>query len=201
MKSDVIHLTSEGVGFDDALSQSELVAKYKSLPEKSALHLRLLTEEMVGMMHALTGEREADFWIDDNDGVFALHLQVETNMNAEMRRKLLSATKSGSNSAAKGVIGKMRDLFERLIEPENGEIASDVLIGLNMTYANADFGNLSAAMAGLWSLNRYRSAVKEGKAPAENWDELEKSVIARLADDVQIGISGQNVEMVIYKKF
>ena len=56
-------------------------------------------------------------------------------------------------------------------------------------------------MAGLWSLNRYRSAVKEGKAPAENWDELEKSVIARLADDVQIGISGQNVEMVIYKKF
>ncbi|MCR5264416.1 MAG: hypothetical protein K6D94_11105 [Clostridiales bacterium] len=201
MKSDVIHLTSEGVGFDDALSQSELVAKYKSLPEKSALHLRLLTEEMVGMMHALTGEREADFWIDDNDGVFALHLQVETNMNAEMRRKLLAATKSGSNSAAKGVIGKMRDLFERLIEPENGEIASDVLIGLNMTYANADFGNLSAAMAGLWSLNRYRSAVKEGKAPAENWDELEKSVIARLADDVQIGISGQNVEMVIYKKF
>lgn len=200
MKSDVIHLTNEGVGFDDALAQAELVAKFKSLPEKSALHLRLLTEEMVGMMHALTGEREADFWIDDKDGVFALHLQAQTNMNAEMRKNLLAASKSGSNSAAKGIVGKMRDLFDRLIEPVDGDM-SGVLVGLNVNYANADFGSYSAALAGLWTLNNYKSALKEGHAPQENWDELEKSVLARLADDVQIGISGQNVEMIIYKKF
>jgi len=200
MKSDVIHVTNEGAGFDEALDQAEAVARYRALDRKSAIQLRLLTEEMMGMMRALTGEREADFWIDDKDGVFALHLQAQTNMNAEMRKNLLAASKSGANSAAKGIVGKMRDLFDRLIEPVDGDM-SGVLVGLNVNYANADFGSYSAALAGLWTLNNYKSALKEGHAPQENWDELEKSVLARLADDVQIGISGQNVEMIIYKKF
>ena len=55
--------------------------------------------------------------------------------------------------------------------------------------------------AGLWSMNRYMAAVKEGRTPAEDWDELEKSVVANLADEVRIGIAGQDVEMVISKKF
>ena len=50
-------------------------------------------------------------------------------------------------------------------------------------------------------MNRYVAAVKEGRTPAEDWDELEKSVVANLADDVRIGIAGQDVEMVISKKF
>ena len=34
----------------------------------------------------------------------------------------------------------------------------------------------------------------------EEWDELEKSIIANLADDVTVGINGNNVEMIITKK-
>ncbi len=201
VKSDVIHVTNEGAGFDEALAQAELVAQFKGLPKKSTLHLRLLTEEMMGMMRALTGEREADFWIEDEDSVFTLHLEAQTAMNAEMRKNLLAASTSGENSAVRGVTGKLRDLFERFMEPENRAIADDLAAGMNMAYAGADFGNLSAAAAGIWSLNLYKKAAKEGHTPQENWDELEKSVLARLADDVQIGIRGTNVEMVISKKF
>ncbi|MBQ4341715.1 MAG: hypothetical protein II756_04310, partial [Clostridia bacterium] len=117
MRSDVIHVTNGGRGFEEALSQAELVARYKGLPNKSALHLRLLAEEMLGMMNALTGEREADFWIDDEDGVFTLHLQAEAEMNAKLRKNLLAVSTSGVNAAAKGVTGKVRDLFERMLEP------------------------------------------------------------------------------------
>ena len=197
MKSDVIHVTNEGAGFDEALAQAEAVARFRAFDRKSSLHLRLLTEEMMGMMRALTGEREADFWIDDADGVLGLHLRLKTSMNGEMRKKLLAASTSGENSAAKGVTGKIRDLFERIIEPENGSIANDLVTGMDYAYSGANYGSLSVAPAGLWSMNRYKAAVKEGRAPQENWDELEKSVIANLADDVQIGIAGQNVEMVI----
>ena len=201
MKSDVIHVTTEGEGLEEALAQADGVARFRQLDRKNALHLRLLTEEMMGMMRALTGEREADFWIDDKDGVCTLHLQVNTVMNAEMRKKLLSASSSGENSAAKGVTGKLRDLFERFIEPENGEIANDLMTGMDYVYSGGDFRTLSVATAGLWSMSRYKAAVKEGRAPAEDWDELEKSVVAKIADDVQIGIAGQSVEMTITKKF
>ena len=201
MKSDVIHVTNEGVGAEEALAQAELVAQFKALPKKSALHLRLLTEEMMGMMRALTGEREADFWIEDEDGVCTLHLEAQAAMNAEMRKKLLDAASSGENSAVRGVTGKLRDLFERFMEPANGAVSKDLAAGMNMPFTGGDFGNLSAAAAGIWSLNRYKNAAKEGHMPQENWDELEKSVLAKLADDVQIGIRGTAVEMVISKKF
>ena len=201
MKSDVIHVTNEGVGFDEALAQAELVAAFKALPKKDALHLRLLTEEMMGMMRALTGEREADFWIEDEDSVFTLHLQAQAAMNAEMRKNLLAVSKTGENTAVKGVTGKLREMFERFLEPEGTGIESDLATGLNPAFYGADFGSLSVAAAGLWSMSRYRAAAKEGSTPQEDWDELEKSVLGRLADDVQIGIMAQNVEMVIVKSF
>jgi hypothetical protein len=55
MKSDVIHVTNEGAGFDKALAQAEATARFLDLDRRDALHLRLLTEEMTGMMRALTG--------------------------------------------------------------------------------------------------------------------------------------------------
>ena len=201
MKSDVIHVTNEGAGFDEALTQAEAVARFRQIEGKGALHLRLLTEEMLGMMRAMTGERDADFWIDDADGTVDLHLAVKMPMTAETREKLLSVTTDGTNSAAKGVTGKLRDLVERLLEPENDRIPDDLFTGMDYAYSGGDFGTLSVAAAGLWSMNRYRAAAEEGRTPREDWDELEKSVVARLADDVKIGIAGRNVEMIISKKF
>ena len=84
---------------------------------------------------------------------------------------------------------------------ETATIAGDLAIGMDYAYSGADFGTLSVAAAGLWSMNRYKAAVKDGRAPEEDWDELEKSIVANIADDVQIGIAGQDVEMVIIKKF
>ena len=199
MRSDVIHVTNEGSGIGKALAEVELVASYKALPQKQALHLRLLTEEMMGMMRALTGEREADFWIDDEDGTFRLHLEVQTIMNAEMRKKLLSASSKGENTAAKGVMGKIRDLFERFLEPSDGQFSSAYLAGL--TYTGADFHEMSSEPLWMWSFNQYKSYVMESGAKNEAWDELEKSIVARLADEVKIGVTSRNVEMVIYKKY
>ena len=57
-----------------ALAQAEKVAAYKGLTGKNALHLRLLAEEMMGMMRSITGETEGKFWIEDESGEFRLHL-------------------------------------------------------------------------------------------------------------------------------
>ena len=75
MKSDTIHVMNDGTGIEEALAQVEHVSAFKGLPEKGGLHLRLLAEEMLGMMHALTGQKEADFWIDDEEGPFRLTMR------------------------------------------------------------------------------------------------------------------------------
>ena len=55
-----------------------------------------------------------------------------------------------------------------------------------------------------WSLLRYQnslSAMKEDKPEAaEAWDELEKSVVSSVADDVKVNIQGFQTEMIIIKK-
>ncbi len=50
MKSDVIKLTMAGDGIEDALHAASDSAAYRGLGKKEALHLRLLTEEMLGML-------------------------------------------------------------------------------------------------------------------------------------------------------
>ena len=50
-----------------------------------------------------------------------------------------------------------------------------------------------------WSLNKYRNVVK--KEDKEDWDELEKSIIANLADDVIVGVKGKQANIVVVKKF
>ena len=53
-----------------------------------------------------------------------------------------------------------------------------------------------------WSLQEYRSAIEERKELAvEPWDELEKSITAKLADEIKIFINGDQVEMEIDKAF
>ncbi|MBR0157233.1 MAG: hypothetical protein IJM20_06930 [Clostridia bacterium] len=201
MRSDTIHVTNGGAGFGEALSQAERVAAFKGLDAKSAIHLRLLTEEMMGIMHALTGEKEADFWIDDEGGEFSLHLSANAEMDSEMRKKLLSVSKSGKNDAARGVTGKLRDLFERFMAPGDMSIGQSLAAGLYCESIDPEFGMTRMVPGDYWSLRRYSDSLDRTAGPDENWDELEKSVVARLADDVRIGIKGRDVEITIIKRF
>ncbi|MBR0121787.1 MAG: hypothetical protein IJM10_08385 [Clostridia bacterium] len=189
MKSDVIHVTNEGEGVAEAIKQAEAVAAFRSLSKKDSIHLNLLTEEMMGMMQALTDKREADFWIESENRSFMLHLRTETAMNAEMREKLLSASTSGTNAAAKGVMGKIRDIFNRIIEPADANIPSGFSAGWSFSE--------SGQVVNVWSLNTFK--INATDSDKEEWDELEKSIIANIADEIKIGISGNTVEMIVYK--
>ena len=62
-----------------------------------------------------------------------------------------------------------------------------------------------AGFAGdVWSMQKMRDEAEqaEGEPEAEEVkDELEKSIVARLADDIRVGIRGDKAEVVIEKVF
>ncbi len=195
MRTDIIHVTSTGTGMEEALAQAELVAAYRHYSAKSALQLRLLSEEMLGLMQAMTGSRDADYWIDAEKDACKLHLSMPVIMNADMRQRLLSLSSRGKNAAARGVMGKIRSLLERMTEPVSSDFAVDYAAGLNIP------GGVSANQMGpLWSFNRYKASLGE-KKPTEEWDELEKSVVGKLADEAEIAIADNTVELIISKSF
>ena len=112
MKTDVITVSSRGKRMESALGLVDKVAAYKELPPKSALHLRLLAEEMMQMMRSITGETEGQFWIEDEHGEYQLHLQVATRLSTEKREQLLSVSASGKNESAHGIMGRLREFFD-----------------------------------------------------------------------------------------
>ena len=199
MKTDVIVVSSRGVRMEFALEQAEKTAAYKGLSAKNALHLRLLTEETMGLMRAITGETEGEFWIEDDGPEYELHLRVRTRMNSEKRDQLLSASSSGANESAKGLMGRLRDFFDREMDEDIAAAGSPLM--LPDMYESGSMTTLDWE----WSMQTYQNQlatmVKQNNASAmEMWDELEKSVVTHVADDIKVSIRGQQVEMTILKR-
>ena len=49
-----------------------------------------------------------------------------------------------------------------------------------------------------WSLFNYKTAVEEKE---DEYAELERSIVAKLADDIIVGVRGKNVEIIVKKSF
>ena len=199
MKTDEITVDSRGARMETALAQAEKVAVYKGLARKDALSLRLLTEEMLGLMRALTGESEGVFWIEDEDGEYRLHLRVRTRLNADERAQLLSVSSTGKNESAKGLMGRLRDFFDWGSDADLAAYNGPLL--MPEMYETTS----SPSLDWEWSMVRYEDALNSRMAAAdpaanEAWDELEKSVVTHVADDIRVSIRNGNVEMVIIKK-
>ena len=199
MKTDEITVDSRGARMETALAQAEKVAVYKGLARKEALSLRLLTEEMLGLMRALTGENEGVFWIEDEDGEYRLHLRVRTRLNADERAQLLSVSSTGKNESAKGLMGRLRDFFDWGSDADLAAYNGPLL--MPEMYETTS----SPSLDWEWSMVRYEDALNRRMAAAdpaakEAWDELEKSVVTHVADDIRVSIRNGNVEMVILKK-
>lgn len=199
MKTDVITVSSRGNRMDAALAQVDKVCAYKGLNGRNALHLHLLAEEMMGMMRSITGETTGQFWIEDDDDVYSLHLAVNTSMNSGKRDQLLSAATSGKNESAKGLMGRLRDFFDRESDEDVAALSSSLL----MPEMYDQFTSPTLEME--WTMARYESGLasrveQDDPDAKEAWDELEKSVVAHVADDVKVSIRGRSVEMTIIKK-
>ena len=146
----------------------------------------------MALMRAITGDVEGEFWIEDRDGLYELHLRVDAFTDQKRREQLLSASTTGRNEATRGFMGKIRAFFQP---------ASDV-----PTFFSG-FGGGAPQMYGSyeWSMEDYREQLKQYRAQnqkdaEEAWDELEKSVVAHVADDVKVSIQRRTVEMTIYKR-
>ena len=192
-------VSSQGKQIMAALDLTDKVSVYNELSQKSALHLRLLTEELLSMMRSITGEPEGEFWIEVTDHVYQLHLKTVTRMNSVKRNQLINATTTGENESARSFMGRLREVFDRNAD-------SDVIAFSNPLLMSGALDSSSTPVLDWeWSMTRYEANLTDllnhqNEDAREAWDELEKSVVHSVADEVKVFIKGQEAEMIIYKK-
>ncbi len=182
-----------------------------NLGHKDHLQMELLFEETALMLGEITKDFSALLWFEKYENYCCLKLTAKTEMNFEKKEELISVSSSGENAMAKGFMGKIADIIE------TGLMDFDYVARLQQEYGgvNVGFGSMGiydgydglGDMNAAWCLSDYRSSLNdaiddegdENEASQEAWDELEKSIVASIAEDVIVGTKSNVIEMTIVK--
>ena len=198
MKSNVCKIEKGTRDLAAILKESERVAEYNGLTHKQTLQLRLLCEEIDGMLPNIIEDFEGSLWIDFEDGVCKVNISIRIpEFNTEKKEELINIAKNKKNAAVVGIVGKIRNAIENFFLDE--ELRGDFALSAGTLGLAAEYST-SINYTYLWRLDEYRNFVKK-EEQTEAWDEIEKSVIASVADDVIVGVKGKCAEIVIIKKF
>jgi hypothetical protein len=175
------------------------------LKPKDAVHMKLLFEETVGMLKALTADYHAAIWFEKYNHECCIRVSGKTEMSQEKKEGLLGVASQKENTLVKGFMGKVGDIIENgLLNYSNVMKLQQEYGGGFVNYGTMGMYNGVEGMADsgiMWSLYEYRDALKEnidaGEEVKEAWDELEKSIVASLAKDVLVGVKGNRIDMTI----
>lgn len=191
MKSTVVNISREQDNLNGILSESKKTCAYAGLDAKQELRIRLLAEELIGMLKEMSSEFEGEFWIEQNGTKFELITQIYTYdvMDKKTKRGYIEVSSSKKNAAAKGIMGRIRHVAENFLYSEDA--------AYNANYISYQLES-DALSGNIWSLNNYKDSQETASEP---WDEIEKSIVANLADDVTVSVKGKSVEIIITKSF
>lgn len=205
MKTAEIKVTTQGEGMEEALAATEKLGLDCGLGHKENLRLRLLAEELIGLLRGITGSVEAEYQAREENREFNLRLCADVTLDQEMRRQLLAASSSGKNAAARGFMGKLREMVALVLLPKGQNASSVSSLSLGLISMGSPVGYVSGLDTYSWTMSTYMSEIKENlediAGAQEAWDELEKSIVANLADEVSVNIRGSAVEIAISKAF
>ena len=172
MVSNTYYLKRNEKDFANIPEEAQRVAEYHGLDKRSCLRMRLLAEELICMLPHLLKYGKGKFWIENVGKKFELHLGV-------------------------------------LIDKTGEYVWMESIVGNNNSVSDDPYGVWSRGVADydeetIWSLKNYRDAFDSEevrKSYSEDWDELEKSILANLADNVTVGVAMGKIEIVIQKDF
>ncbi len=200
MKSNICPISEDVQLSSLILREVDKCADYNDLSAAQTLKLELLAEELIGMLPNLSRGYTGEFWVENQGKAYELHVSFRADaLTVEEHDRLLTVAKSGKNAAATGIIGRIRAAFDSMV-------ASSAVQG-TLPHETAAYGLLDATdytnYTYTWSMERYIETVENSihREKENAWDELEKSVIAKLADDVIVGIRGSRVDIIVKKQF
>ncbi len=146
------------------------------IKDKESLKFRLLTEEVLRLVKQILNNRHVELWFEGNNRVSRIIIECEGTLEGIQKDELGSIATSGTVTEDKGFFKKLTDMFMIKFPEEES-----------------------------WSLKEYQRQLKakkaEDKYDVEAWDDLERSLVANLADDIEITTGKDVIRMVVTKDF
>ena len=199
MRSDICKIDKDAESLAAIFKECERVAEYNGLTRRQSLHLRLLCEEIYGMLPHIVDTFVGELWFDYEDAICKVNVSLKMpDINSDKKKALIALSSNGKNASAVGIVGKIRNVIENYLLNE-AEYTNSFITSSKAFYVSAQMREFTG-YSYTWSLGEYKTAVNREDQP-DAWDELEKSVIASVADDVIVGVKGNQADIIIVKKF
>lgn len=208
MKTEQIFISSKDLRHKEVMDMTESFTSELLLEDKEASRIRLLVEETLGMVQILTEDFIAYLSLESDENQVKINLDVKTEMDYEKKKDLISVSKSGKNSAVKSFMGQIGEFLEKALDDfsSTANLTDDYKRGL-LDYGEMGVGTGVDSMDAsfVWSLYQYKNKLStEDNAPADETDlaildELEKSIVAKIADDVIVGVKKDRANLTIIK--
>lgn len=198
MKTEMIHISSNGEGIAEALAAVEEAGIKQGFDTSDAKHLRLLSEETLELVGSITGRMDADFSADIRDNECEIRL-VGKPTTTSIKKSGLVAQYLDPSGIGKKIAALFETSFEDLLKNE---------VALSETgIQRVDEGILKemgrTGEGFVWTLDSYELSVFDSHSAKkeENWDEINSSIIASLSDEVRIFVFTDVAELVIIKHY
>lgn len=189
-------------GFPDdkerALEVVESYARQEKFSHKSSLHLRLLAEEFLGMLDGILEIQDGNFWLERGKDGYEIHLKAKALVPERAEAVLVQVSSTGVNEAYRGVLGKMKKALDIMMAAKE-EHSAAALVDMG-TEDDEYWGFTDTEDYSEWSYSSYKEE-SDVQKKAELWDELELSVLERLADDIVVSVRPDSVDIVVKAAF
>lgn len=178
------------ISVNDVFSKIEKSAEAWKLTPKETNTLRLLGEEMLGLAEGNAVINSLEFFVKTEEKNFELRLVAKAKITPEQKKQFVSASTEHKNEMSKGLKGKIKSMFDDFfyIEPNTSVPDLGLMPGVYDGYV------------AMWSMNEYTNTVSIDEQK-KDWDGLEKSILLNFADDVIIGASLGQVDIIVKKSF
>ena len=172
-------------------------AEKNGITGKEYYHLGLLTEEVLGMANQILHMYDGELRVESTAAGYEIILEAAVHEK--------DGGKTVPAASPEGFMTKIAEMMNCSYVFENILEMPDDLAGMLPDYMSYGIREAEEAQAwaGRWSLSAYRDHLRnrQGENPKAEpaLDELEKSIVAHLADEVTIGIHGHRIRLVISK--
>ena len=123
MKSNVCKIENGIKDLEAILGESERVARYNGLNQKQTMQLRLLCEEMDGMLPNIINDFSGEFWIESEKNVYKINAVITiAEITSEKKKELINVSKNKKNAAAKDEDFMRAEILKNQIEKLKGEL-------------------------------------------------------------------------------
>lgn len=170
-----------------AINEITEFSKYEGLDQAKSERLRLIGEELLGMVEGILSTENGRFWIE-KDTDYAVNFAASAEIGDRAKAILDQTSKNTEYKGLKGLFNKTVDVFEKLFEAAGN---SPDAMQLELPISGVEMIEPSSFE---WSLSKYEEDLERNEK-VNRWDELELPVLKKMSKDIVISYRNKRIDI------